>query len=93
MIRSFRDQKTEEVFNGRCPKGFPPDLLKTARRKLRMLDAAHDLKDLKSPPENRLHPLLKDRAGQHAISINDQFRLCFIWRDGEAHEVEITDYH
>lgn len=93
MIRSFRDQKTEEVFHGRCPKGFPPDLLKTARRKLRMLDAAHDLKDLKSPPGNRLHPLLKDRAGQHAISINDQFRLCFIWRDGEAHDVEITDYH
>jgi toxin HigB-1 len=93
MIRSFRDQKTEEVFNGRCPKGFPSDLLKAARRKLRMLDAAHDLKDLKSPPGNRLHPLLKERAGQHAISINDQFRLCFIWRDGEAHEVEITDYH
>jgi toxin HigB-1 len=58
-----------------------------------MLDAAHDLKDLKSPPGNRLHPLLKERAGQHAISINDQFRLCFVWRDGDAHDVEIADYH
>jgi toxin HigB-1 len=93
MIRSFRDQRTKAVFDGRCPKGFPPDILKTARRKLRMLDAAHDLKDLKAPPGNRLHPLSKERAGQHAISINDQFRLCFVWRDGEAHDVEIADYH
>ncbi|MET0529553.1 MAG: type II toxin-antitoxin system RelE/ParE family toxin [Microvirga sp.] len=58
-----------------------------------MIDAAHELRDLKSPPGNKLHPLEEDRAGQHAIWINDQFRVCFIWRDDGAHEVEITDYH
>jgi proteic killer suppression protein len=93
MIRSFRDRATEEVSHGRCPKGFPPDILSVARRKLRMIDAAHELKDLKSPPGNKLHPLTEDRAGQHAIWINDQFRVCFEWRDGDAYNVEITDYH
>jgi toxin HigB-1 len=93
VIRSIKDRKTAEVFHGRCPKGFPADLLSVARRKLRMIDAAHELRDLKSPPGNKLHPLEEDRAGQHAIWINDQFRVCFIWRDDGAHEVEITDYH
>jgi proteic killer suppression protein len=93
MIRSFKNSVTEEVFNGRCPKGFPPDLLSVARRKLRMVAAAQELRDLKSPPGNKLHPLTKDRAGQHAIWINDQFRVCFEWRNGDAYNVEITDYH
>lgn len=93
MIRSFRDARTEQVFHGECPKGFPKSLLSVARRKLAMINAAHELKDLKSPPGNKLHPLYKDREGQHAIWINAQYRVCFIWRDGDAYEVEVTDYH
>lgn len=93
MIRSFRDGVTELVFSGECPKGFPANLLKVARRKLQMLDAAGDLRDLRVPPNNRLHPLHKDREGQHAIRINDQYRVCFEWREGDAYNVEITDYH
>lgn len=93
MIRSFREGVTELVFSGECPKGFPANLLKVARRKLQMLDAAGDLRDLRVPPNNRLHPLHKDREGQHAIRINDQYRVCFEWREGDAYNVEITDYH
>ncbi len=93
MIRSFKDKTTEAVFDGRHPKRFPADLLSTARRKLRMLHRALRLEDLKAPPGNRLHALRRDRAGQYAISINDQFRICFIWKDGDAHDVEIADYH
>jgi proteic killer suppression protein len=81
------------VFNGRCPKGFPADLLKVARRKLRMVDAAAKLSDLKIPPNNKLHPLQDDREGQHAIWINDKYRVCFVWSDDGPTDVEITDYH
>ena len=93
MIRSFRDKATEAVFRGECPKGFPADLVKVARRKLAMIHAARVLKDLRAPPNNNLHPLERDRRGQHAISINDQFRVCFQWREGDAYNVEIADYH
>ncbi len=93
MIRSFRNRKTELVFAGLSPKGFPADLVKTGRRKLRMLDAAVSLDDVRVPPGNRLEALKDDRSGQHSIRVNDQFRICFVWRDGEAHDVEITDYH
>lgn len=93
MIRSFRDRNTEAVFQGECPKGFPPDLIKVGRRKLGMVNAATQLSDLKIPPKNKLHPLDKDRKGQHAIYINDQFRICFRWKEGHAYDVEITDYH
>ena len=93
MIQSFRDRATETVFAGRCPKGFPADLLKAARRKLEVLNAAERLEDLRIPAGNKLHPLSKDRAGQHAIRINDQFRVCFRWTDAGPAEVEITDYH
>jgi proteic killer suppression protein len=93
VIRSFRNPLTKAVFNGEWHKGFPPQLLKVARRKLAMLNAAVELKDLKSPPGNRLHQLGRDRAGQMAIRINDQFRVCFEWRDGDAFNVEVTDYH
>lgn len=93
MIRSYRDKTTEAVAAGKAPKGFPADLVKAARRKLVMLDNAVELEDLRSPPGNRLHPLLRDRAGQHAIWINDQFRLCFRWTDAGPEDVEITDYH
>ncbi len=93
MIRSFRDKITEAVSNGECPKGFPADLQKVARRKLRMIDAAAKLNDLKVPPGNKLHPLDKDRKGQHAIWVNNRCRVCFEWSDDEPTNVEITDYH
>lgn len=93
MIRSFANEQTESVFHGKCPPGFPSTILKVARRKLRMVEAAAALKDLESPPGNKLHPLKRDRKGQHAIRINDQYRVCFVWRDGDAYQVEVTDYH
>ena len=93
MIRSFRDKTTEAVFDGESPKGFPADLVKVARRKLRYLNAASDLSDLKSPPGNRLEALTGDRLGQHSIRINDQFRMCFIWTPEGPAGVEIVGYH
>jgi toxin HigB-1 len=93
VIRSFRDRTTEAVFNGESPKGFPPDLVDVARRKLRYLNAAGDLRDLRSPPGNRLEALAGDRKGQHSIRINDQFRVCFAWTAGGPVDVEIVDYH
>ena len=93
MIVSFRDRTTEAVFHGRAPKGFPADIERIARRKLGLLDAAKKLGDLRSPPGNRLHPLERERRGQHAISVNDQFRICFQWTEAGPADVEITDYH
>ena len=93
MIRSFRSKTTEAVFNGESPKGFPADLVKAARRKLRYLNAAVDLGDLRAPPGNGLEALAGDRKGQHSIRINDQFRLCFVWTTEGPAEVEIVDYH
>jgi len=93
MIRSFRDKITEAVFNGESPKGFPSDLVSVARRKLRYLHAASVLTDLRAPPGNRLEALKGDRAGQHSIRINDQFRVCFVWSAEGPDKVEITDYH
>jgi toxin HigB-1 len=92
VIESFRDKRTAAVFTGKAPKGFPSDIASVARRKLRMLDAATQLDDLRNPPGNRLETLEGDRAGQHSIRINDQWRVCFVWRDGSAHRVEIVDY-
>ena len=88
MIRSFRDKTTEAVYDGESPKGFPADLVKVARRKLRYLNAAGDLGDLRSPPGNRLEALR-----QHSIRINDQFRVCFVWTAQGPADVEIVDYH
>ena len=93
MIRSFRDKNAEALFNGRIPKGFPSDLTKVARRRLETLHAAATLEDLKVPPGNRLHALADDRKGQHSISINMQWRICFVWSNGGAESVEIVDYH
>ncbi len=93
MIRSFKDKVTEAVFNGQQPKGFPAQIFTVAQRKLTMLNAAMRLNDLRIPPANRLEALKGDRLGQHSIRINDQFRICFTWRDGAAEQVEITDYH
>ncbi|WP_085787264.1 type II toxin-antitoxin system RelE/ParE family toxin [Ketogulonicigenium robustum] len=93
MIQGFRDRLTKEVADGGRPRRFPQDLLKTAHRKLTMLDAAHVLDDLRSPPGNRLEALAGDRAGQHSIRINDQWRICFVWTDAGPDNVEIVDYH
>jgi proteic killer suppression protein len=93
MIRSFKGGWAEPVFNGACPKGFPAEVLSAARRKLRYLNAAATLDDLKVPPGNKLHALSKDRGGQHAIWINDQYRVCFVWTPEGPREVEIVDYH
>jgi proteic killer suppression protein len=93
MIRSFKDKRTAAVFKRQTPKGFPADLAATARRKLQYLDAAARLDDLRQPPGNRLEALAGGLRGQHSIRVNDQWRLCFVWRDGGADDVEITDYH
>jgi proteic killer suppression protein len=92
-IQSFANESTEAVFHGRHPKGLPASILAVARRKLRQIHAAAALNDLKAPPGNRLHPLLRDRAGQHAIWINDQYRICFRWTETGPADVEIVDYH
>lgn len=93
MNKSFRDKHTETLFGGEHEHKAWESFKKTARRKLVMLDAAVTLQDLKAPPGNKLEALKRDRAGQHAIRINDRFRVCFIWRSGHAHPVEIVDYH
>ena len=93
MIRGFGDKETALVFQGGLPRGMARDLAQAARRKLAMLDAAERLDDLRVPPGNRLEALKHDRAGQHSVRINQQWRICFVWRDGDAYRVEITDYH
>jgi proteic killer suppression protein len=93
MIHSFKDKRTEAVFHGVAPKGFPSDILSVARRKLRMLHRSTNLNDLRVPPANHLEALKGDRKGQHSIRVNNQFRICFIWKDGDAFDVEMTDYH
>ncbi len=93
MIQSFNNRQTQAVFLGESPKGFPADLLKRARRKLQVLDAATDVTDLRDPPGNRLHLLIEDREGQWSISVNDQFRICFEWGVSGPENVEFTDYH
>jgi proteic killer suppression protein len=91
-ITSFSCRETENLFNTNTTTKFT-SIHSVATRKLAMLNAAVQLKDLKSPPGNKLHPLTKDRAGQYSISINDQFRICFEWTDAGPSNVEITDYH
>ncbi len=93
MIKSFRDRETERIFRRRFSRKLPADIQRIAYRKLVQLDAATRLDTLRVPPGNRLEALGRDRAGQHSIRINDQWRICFVWRDGDAHEVEIVDYH
>jgi len=93
MIGSFRDKRTAAVFQGEVPKRFPTALLEATRRKLLYLDSARGLEDLRQPPGNRLEALSGDRAGQHSIRVNAQWRLCFIWRDGTADDVELVGYH
>ena len=93
MIRSFRCKETESLFNRTFSKKLPRGIQRVAFRKLRMLNRAISLEDLRVPPANRLEALHGDRAGRYSIRINDPWRICFEWRNGDAHSVEIVDYH
>ena len=93
MIKSFADRDTERLFSREPVRRFPADLLRTMLRKLIALDAAEALADLRVPPGNRLEKLRGRRSGQYSIRINDQWRICFGWKDGDANDVEIVDYH
>jgi proteic killer suppression protein len=93
MIRSLKGKLVAQIVAGKPGKGFPADLVASAERRLRAIDNAVELDDLRSPPGNRLHALDKDRRGQHAIWINSQWRICFRWVDAGAEDVEIGDYH
>lgn len=93
MIRSFGETETELLFNRERVKRIPPPVQRPALRKLLLLDAAESLDDLRVPPGNRLEKLKGDRDGQYSIRVNDQWRICFCWEDGDAFEVEIADYH
>lgn len=93
MIRSFKDRETERIWQGRASRRFPRDIQDRALRKLRQLDAARTLDDLGNPPGNRLEMLSGNRSGQMSVRINNQWRICFVWADGDANDVEIVDYH
>ena len=93
MIKTFADRHTQDVYVTGRSRRLPPDITRRARRKLEYVDVASRLEDLRTPPGNKLHRLGLDREGQHAIWINDQWRVCFRFVDGDAFEVEITDYH
>jgi proteic killer suppression protein len=93
VIKSIKDNATDAVSQRRFSRRLPADIQQVAYRKLRMLNNAHALADLRIPPSNRLEKLKGDRQGQHSIRINDRWRICFIWREGDAYEVEIVDYH
>jgi proteic killer suppression protein len=93
MIRSFADPETALIWSGRRSRRLPPDIQVIALRKLRMLNQARVLTDMRVPPGNRLETLKGSRAGQHSIRINDQWRICFVWQEGGPINVEIVDYH
>jgi proteic killer suppression protein len=92
MIKSFADKDTERLWNRQHARSIPTDVQRRARRKLLMLNAAESLQDLRSPPGNRLEELRGDRKGQHSIRVNEQFRVCFVWKGSDAYELEVTDY-
>jgi len=93
MIKTFRDKETEKIFNRFISKKLPQNIQHLARKKLVILDAATELNTLRVPPGNRLEALKGDRKGQHSIRINEQWRICFRWKAGDAYDVEIADYH
>jgi proteic killer suppression protein len=93
MIKSFRNEAARAAWERRFIKGVPQEVLRVGNRKLTQLHNARSLSDLRAPPGNRLEALGGDRRGQHSIRINDQWRLCFVWQDGDALDVEIVDYH
>ena len=93
MIKSFKDSETEKIYIRERSRKLPPDIQQVALRKLRMINNAKTINDLRIPPANRLEKLTGNRLGQYSMRINDQWRVCFIWKDGDAIDVEITDYH
>jgi len=93
MIRSFASRETERLFQRERAKKIPANIQRVALRKLRMLHRASNLNDLRVPPANRLEALKGNRKGEHSIRVNDQFRVCFRWKNGDAFDVEIVDYH
>jgi len=93
MIKSFKGKTAAAIFSGLFVRSAPHDIQRRARAKLRQLDHARSLEDLRIPPANRLEALQDDRAGQYSIRINRQWRICFAWRDGDAFDVEVVDYH
>lgn len=93
MIKSFKSKEAERIYQGRYSKRIPRDIQRVAARKLEMLAAATELRSLRVPPSNHLEKLKGERAGQYSVRINDQWRICFIWKAGDAYDVEIVDYH
>ena len=93
MIKAFKNKETEKVYSREGSTKLPRDIQQVALRKLRMINNAKNLNDLRIPPANRLEKLRGDRKGQYSIRINNQLRICFIWQEGDAYAVEITDYH
>jgi proteic killer suppression protein len=93
MIKSFQGKETEKLRQGHPSRHLPQDIQQAARRKLRMINNARTLDDLRAPPANRLERLRGDHASQYSVRINDQWRICFVWKQGDAFGVEIVDYH
>jgi len=93
MIKTFADKETLELYETGKSKRLPHDIRRRAMRRLEYLDLANGLEDLKVPPSNRLHELRRERKGQYSISVNDQWRICFRFEEGDAYDVELTDYH
>ncbi|PIZ76385.1 plasmid maintenance system killer [Candidatus Peregrinibacteria bacterium CG_4_10_14_0_2_um_filter_38_24] len=93
MIKSFKDKEAEKIFNREMSRKLPPEIQRISMRKVWMIDAAMSINDLRIPPSNHLEQLKGDRKGQYSVRINDKWRICFEWKNGEAHEVEITNYH
>jgi proteic killer suppression protein len=93
VIETFADRETERIYRGLYSKNFPRDIQRRVLNKLRVLNAVLKIEELLSPPSNRLEALKGGRAGQFSIRVNDQWRICFRWRDGNAHDVHLTDYH
>jgi proteic killer suppression protein len=93
VIRNFKDKETQKIFERSRSRKLPSGIQQVALRKLRMLNRAETLQDLRVPPANRLERLVGDREGQYSIRVNDQWRICFVWQDSDALDVEIVDYH
>jgi proteic killer suppression protein len=93
VSQNFKDKEAQKVFERKHSRKLPLDIQQVALRKLRMLNRAETLQDLRVPPANRLERLVGDREGQYSIRVNDQWRICFVWQDGDALDVEIVDYH
>jgi proteic killer suppression protein len=93
MIQTWKGAHTQAVFNGERPRGFPADIVAVTRRRLQAIDAATSVEDLRTPLGNRLHRLTGNREGQWSISVNDQYRICFVWVENGPENVEFVDYH